>query len=166
MRLTLIAAAAAACSLAAPAEAAFFYRVDVESHESGITGSFGYTVGSLTKRSADYRLDYCTLSAGCAPYIEAFFDVLQPFGGYVARAGASRLDVYFTQEQLSSIGVHQATQAYKPACCDFTTGAVATLTITTDGVPEPATWALMILGFGATGAAMRRSKGGGVRRLA
>lgn len=43
---------------------------------------------------------------------------------------------------------------------DFYYGAVrATLTITqlsAPGVPEPATWAMLIMGFGAMGAAMRR----------
>lgn len=34
------------------------------------------------------------------------------------------------------------------------------LTVNSSGVPEPATWALMILGFGGIGAALRRVSGG------
>ena len=39
------------------------------------------------------------------------------------------------------------------------TGALAgTITITDHGVPEPATWAMMVLGFGAVGFALRRKR--------
>lgn len=44
---------------------------------------------------------------------------------------------------------------------DLNFGASSTITLFSTGpggVPEPATWALMILGFGGVGAAMRRSK--------
>ncbi len=37
-----------------------------------------------------------------------------------------------------------------------TTGGLVTTFSLAGGVPEPATWALMILGFGAVGGAMRR----------
>ena len=37
------------------------------------------------------------------------------------------------------------------------------LQVTTPGVPEPGTWALMILGFAAVGAALRRPKARGAR---
>jgi hypothetical protein len=33
-----------------------------------------------------------------------------------------------------------------------------TITITDHGVPEPATWAMMVLGFGAVGFALRRKR--------
>jgi hypothetical protein len=40
-----------------------------------------------------------------------------------------------------------------------TTGAlVTTFNLTASGVPEPASWALMLLGFGIAGAAMRRQR--------
>ena len=38
----------------------------------------------------------------------------------------------------------------------FSDGGSSVFSYTTAGVPEPATWALMILGFGAVGGAMRR----------
>lgn len=52
------------------------------------------------------------------------------------------------------------------ACCVDTMSVPVRVTITgisnlppgIGGVPEPATWAMLILGFGAIGAAMRRSK--------
>jgi hypothetical protein len=38
------------------------------------------------------------------------------------------------------------------------TGSVTVTPVTTPGVPEPATWAMMILGFGLLGGAIRRRK--------
>ena len=40
----------------------------------------------------------------------------------------------------------------------FSDGGSSVFAYTTAGVPEPATWGLMILGFGAVGGAMRRRK--------
>lgn len=40
----------------------------------------------------------------------------------------------------------------------FAAGNVSLVSATVQGVPEPATWALMILGFGGAGAALRRSR--------
>jgi hypothetical protein len=44
-----------------------------------------------------------------------------------------------------------------------TIGAGSLVGLTAAGVPEPATWALMILGFGLTAAAMRRRNKATVR---
>jgi hypothetical protein len=41
---------------------------------------------------------------------------------------------------------------------DFSSNLIGTLTITT-GVPEPATWAMMILGLGFAGLGLRRRRG-------
>lgn len=38
-----------------------------------------------------------------------------------------------------------------------------TLSGVTGAVPEPATWAMMILGFGLVGAALRQRRGGQIR---
>jgi len=39
---------------------------------------------------------------------------------------------------------------------NYSEGEVTKVRISTSAVPEPATWAMMILGFGAVGCAMRR----------
>jgi hypothetical protein len=48
------------------------------------------------------------------------------------------------------------------ACCDVHSGSVsgtlAEITLGAKGVPEPATWSMMILGMGGLGAALRRRK--------
>lgn len=41
---------------------------------------------------------------------------------------------------------------------DFRTETVIIAAVTTDAVPEPATWAMMIVGFGLVGGAMRRKR--------
>lgn len=41
----------------------------------------------------------------------------------------------------------------------ITTGDTLVITFAQNAVPEPATWALLIVGFGGVGAAMRRRKG-------
>ena len=47
---------------------------------------------------------------------------------------------------------------YNQTACCIIRLAPSTLTITTGAVPEPAAWALLIAGFGLTGAAMRRRR--------
>ena len=47
---------------------------------------------------------------------------------------------------------------------DFPQGAISTRLA--PSVPEPATWAMLIAGFGLTGAAMRRNSARGAQRLA
>ncbi|HTI30993.1 MAG TPA: PEPxxWA-CTERM sorting domain-containing protein [Sphingomonas sp.] len=48
---------------------------------------------------------------------------------------------------------------------EFETGEVAPFayTLSLDAVPEPRAWALLILGFGATGVSLRRARGRGAR---
>jgi len=52
--------------------------------------------------------------------------------------------IYFTSDLVNSGGF---------------TGNVGATLVNTPSVPEPATWAMMLIGFGATGVAMRRSRG-------
>jgi hypothetical protein len=54
-------------------------------------------------------------------------------------------------------GVNEFAIVWDPDAFTQTRGALR-LVIQTDGIPEPRTWALMILGFGAAGAAMRRRR--------
>ena len=62
----------------------------------------------------------------------------------------------FKGSGLFSGGGYDAT----PGVFTFSTqgGNVTTFSATTTAVPEPATWALMLLGFGGIGMAMRRRR--------
>jgi hypothetical protein len=51
--------------------------------------------------------------------------------------------IYFTSDLVNADGL---------------TGNVGATLVNTPSVPEPATWAMMLIGFGATGVAMRRTR--------
>lgn len=66
----------------------------------------------------------------------------------------------FLPGQFSLLADGSASLFYnQTGCCVIRLGK-STLTIETGAVPEPATWLMMILGFGAIGAAMRRVRSG------
>ncbi len=94
-------------------------------------------------------------------YVGAFYDYLQvattpesPFGLYV-RPGMSEFG--FTLSGLGSGNLGTANVSYSTADQSAVWYAGQTkVELVTAAVPEPATWAMMMLGFGAVGYAMRR----------
>jgi hypothetical protein len=85
-----------------------------------------YSVGASSSNGASYRLDELANSVGGFNFLTGNQNLRGPFG-------SSTLD-------------------QRLACCD-----VATAFVIADrgAVPEPATWAFMIFGFGAVGSALR-----------
>jgi hypothetical protein len=70
------------------------------------------------------------------------------FNGLSARStfGSTRFDAFFTRTTKNNPAGEANTAAYQ----------VGTVRVPTAGVPEPATWAMMLGGFGLLGAASRR----------
>jgi hypothetical protein len=93
--------------------------------------------------------------------------------GYVAGSPLAATDT-FAGQTLASMGLTQGTYAY--SLVDSSGAQVDTVTVNIDvftggvtiggtggstgGVPEPATWGMMLLGFGAIGLVMRRQRVG------
>ena len=69
------------------------------------------------------------------------------FGGHVPPPGPI-LPYFFAAGAFAHAGTYDAIPGWSPTA--------ARLTVTDSGVPEPAGWALMALGFGAAGWAVRR----------
>lgn len=160
-RAFLVAAAGAAAVISAPASAATYYN-----YFNGTTGTYGdsnvtpagsfaqlftFVLGSSgsvastitsSNTSAATNIDFTRVRlTGPAGFLADYVPVatgkyeFRTFDGSKLAAGTYTLDVRGTSGGAASY------------TGDFNFTA---------GVPEPATWALMILGFGAVGGAMRR----------
>ena len=140
----------------------------------------GYYSGNLINGSAEDRaaqhdalvsLGYGSLFDGS----QAAWDALDPEWKIVADDGDSPVDFGVTLFGINVIGAHFGNVAGAAGnvsvfwVVDFgETGGTLTLDdatgwsnavlYTPPGVPEPATWAMMLLGFGAAGTALRRSR--------
>jgi PEP-CTERM motif len=70
--------------------------------------------------------------------------------GFAQPQGPAQVAYYFGEGALSSVGIYLTT-AFGPD-----QAGRLTVTLVGGAVPEPASWAMMIAGFGLVGAAMRR----------
>lgn len=149
-------AVTAALAIAAPAEAAVDYAV------SGAgSGTF-----SLELTGSTYTLTALDLTFGTASF-DLSNSVLEPFGPSWLLGGPN----------LGATGLQGGTDDFQlifdPALASQTVflqyvnigllnsfpAGLATVTQVADAaVPEPGTWAMMLLGFGAAGVALRRSR--------
>ena len=172
MRKILFAAALAVLGLLAPeAKASVVYTVTGTTNNTSIFGDtpvsfqFTYTASDfITSDLAGVTLDSCAIGGGfsCDPTnfrpglvnIVGTFDVVELgfFGGPPSYGHGSSADLFFAGGAFAQVGVYQP-----PTTLGFSTDA--TLTVTS-GVPEPSTWAMMILGFAGIGfmAYRRKSK--------
>lgn len=106
----------------------------------------GSTLSAKTGEFVAYNDDYFSLSS--------FISVNLAAGNYIMSVGR----YYFSEaEARSGMADYGANQTF-----NLTTSQA----VSAAGVPEPATWALMILGFGAVGGAMRRRAAGAAVRFA
>lgn len=110
---------------------------------TGADGTFsieGYPEFSRTVGGAEGRL----VADGLGGFYASEFALFEEDGGFLA-AAMSRNAMTGTYElMLGEVGAPKATLTFAPTV----SGAV----------PEPATWGMMILGFGAIGFAMRRRR--------
>ena len=141
----------------------------------------GYYSGNLINGSDEDRANQAAALASLGygdlfDGSQAAWDVLDPAWKIVASDGDSPVDFGVTLFGINVIGAHFGNVA-GPAgdvsvfwVIDFgeaggtlslddePAGRMLFLYLTPSGVPEPATWAMMLLGFGATGTALRRSR--------
>ena len=125
----------------------------------------GYTLGTAAHVTADSLFYQFVTGAGAT--------LVSPGGNYVLKTLADFGDTYSANAFVSAFGVGNggcpgastncATFSALADNLAFTTGAGGTTRVNfaasvSGAVPEPATWAMMLVGFGGMGVAMRRSR--------
>lgn len=165
----MAAAAIMAAAIAGPATAAVIYSFEASSSFNGQNfGSFTVTVPGFITQDMwidSANLSSCTIISGpntvCGPQ---GFDVDDGFGRAVIAFGTLDpvLDpddklYYFSGTSLSTLGTHD-TVLFGTIQQGRLTVALAPVPPTPPAIPEPASWLMMITGFGAVGAMLRRRR--------
>lgn len=120
----------------------------------GCQGNTGYGTNSVTYQSYFSAGPYLTI----ANEGDTFFSGLELQYHSFFSFTINNMNGILTGRDLS-INYYSNQCAYGGAIgCILTDGATATAFNVTGGVPEPSTWAMMLLGFGAIGYSMRRSR--------
>jgi PEP-CTERM motif len=112
-----------------------------------LTGDNVIPLASLTSCSVTYS----PTGQSCGDQrLETLFYISPPFYETVkfGLLDGSATYYYFDQGSFATLGTHSSQI--------FGASQFATLNVSNGGVPEPASWALMIAGFGLVGGAMRR----------
>lgn len=174
MRKLVAAAALSAASvfaLATPASAAIVFNLDnVKLVDGGtLTGSFttsddlsqliSFSITSSTNNGWPYG-NYAGTTYTLGDATSLFWNAAQ---GISANFGSSAHLNLFFDNPLSATGavLNQTTSETQKGFNRYLVGGSVSGTIA-GAVPEPATWAMLIMGFGLVGAAMRRRKPGNV----
>lgn len=159
-----IACMAAVAMLAGSAHAAVEYDFSSISAGSGVIGSFSVTVPTFLTANTTFtpdQVDNCTSTPATAcGRNQTFYTDTSPLvsdrtDNYDGVGAFGGVQYYFQNGALGTYGTYTSLL--------FST-QVANLTIrqvpdrTTGAVPEPASWAMMIVGFGAIGGALRRRR--------
>jgi PEP-CTERM motif len=155
--------AAMALGMAGAAQAAITYKFTATSaFDPNVYGSFELTTANFltgVNAFAPASLTSCTVAfspgsqdCGTQKFDTTFYGIA-PFYETVAfgTADGSESYYYFKQGSFGTVGTHSSQI--------FGAAQFATLTVSDSmagAVPEPATWAMMIAGFGLVGAGMRR----------
>ena len=163
MRSWVTAAAGAALSLSAPASAATLV-FDFSTNEPFVGGDVKFTLEAEAPLPSGVFIqasDLKAFSPGVARvrFEEACFTFVPGATSSVAcdivevfvntSFGTTQVTRILQDGALSQVGRYTNVNPNRIAASMVVSAAAA-------GVPEPATWGLMILGFGATGAALRR----------
>ena len=159
MRFSIkIAAAAVSLSLlggiAARADTVLQYTFSSDTHydfdggsANTVTGTFSYDATNQTLSDVNYNRGSDIFTVGV---------VGSPTELYFGDTTSGDYDVYEFQNSLALGGTDTITGGFHPAIVVDVGGSVSTAS--TAAVPEPASWALMIIGFGLVGCATRSRK--------
>ncbi len=171
-KLTIAASALAGASLAAPASASTIIGDTIECEQVGSGSNFTctpgsanvdmtteFTAGNSTAQFLSFDFDANSLvmtslvTNNLGATIIEFANLTNPFTvatitGQTGFSGFTQSDVSITNGVLSL----NLADTSNPA------GSAVTFSLGAGAIPEPETWALMLLGFFATGFAMRHAK--------
>ncbi len=154
--------ALSATILAAPAQASVHYKFEWIDKDDGALGGFDYTAPAFLTVDTNPSvgdLDSCTPPSG-ATCVGAEFhissvgfvnnpaDVADVIGFYFDNGIGLIGYHYFDNGAFGAVGVYDSILLSNDM-------SRLTVTRTGDGVPEPATWAMMLLGFGGLGLSLR-----------
>lgn len=154
-----IAAAVGALFLAnAPAQAQLFnYTFSPGSYFNfdttntyAATGGFTFDAGTNTISNVTYTAIQTGTRPG-GPYTFTSGTVVSPTQVTFSGDGFGDSDTFLFAQSLALGGTDQITGGWYNEDTQISAGGSVT-----SGVPEPATWAMMLIGFGALGIAMRR----------
>lgn len=155
----LVAASLAASVLCAPASAATFV-LDASTHDRFNGEAIRYhailQTGDATTTAQGLRYDI--LGASGTAHYDAFTAAIQSvMGGFTLNNGSvAAIDASFQLDDPFGGGLIDK-GTYDMISLGEVGGAIETLTITPQSaVPEPASWGLLLFGFGGAGAAIRR----------
>lgn len=170
MRIAMIAAGAAA-ALATPAAAQsglppiVRYQVDLFSNSAGVTGSYTFVQrGFIADTRTLFVPETCSLAPDRCPGISVGFSERNRIGPIDGSDpdGVDQIQTSFLFDQrftrvnsLFEDGALLAFGTYESLIDNPLNDGFTLLTVSFAGVPEPATWAMMIAGFGMVGAALR-----------
>jgi len=161
MRLGLCASAVALALVAMPAQAAV-YVVGISGTLTGSTATTLCTSGpsclpGQSQQSSPFGNDFTRmLGALNLAQGDNVFSFGSPYSGGLFNGIISNNNGVLTGRDLS-FSFQTCSPGLPTIGCQLTTARAATFAVS-GGVPEPATWALMLLGFGAIGTAMRRRR--------
>ncbi len=163
MRFGLMAAAAlAAAGVAAPASAATTVNLFVNAYAYGSTTTHGYcTNGSgqicplsdVPQQAAFSRFETLTFNNGTAILQDGFYRATGSISGLITDLGNG------LYSGSNFVFYYNTWGAGTPPPGAYETRLLAS-TFSVSSAPEPGTWAMLVLGFGLIGFAMRRRQAG------
>ena len=155
----LVAAAIAGVLAGSTADAAILqYSFDAGSYynfsggsDNAVTGTFDYDTADGSFSNVNYNRGgtIFTVASSTGPGA-------QPNQAFFGDTNSGDYDVYQFANSLAAGGTDVITAAYHPSIVVDGGGSVSVAGA--DAVPEPATWALMLTGFGLAGALTRRQR--------
>lgn len=185
-KFVLAASAASMALVAAPALAATPVSINYTGTISGVNTTFNapysesvqFTGFSTEEDFAEGDVTITDFSAIFGNNVNNYGTALATFNGslfnVIAGSGSNSINITFDISPVVRSGTAFNTN-YNATLSGSSVGAFGSATITggtgilrgvSPAVPEPGTWALMLLGFGAIGVSMRRRQVGAIAQMA